>query len=178
MVVTLVVHTAALVMRMYLQGRPPVTNLYSSAVFVGWAAVVIGLFVEWLYRNGLGAAMAAICGFVTLLIAHHLATGEDTMGMMRAVLDTNLWLATHVTCITIGYSATLLAGMLGVGFILAGFITKAVDEQLWKQWASMIYGITCFALLFSFTGTVLGGIWADQSWGRFWGWDPKENGAC
>lgn len=177
LIVTLIVHTAALLIRMYLQGRPPVTNLYSSAVFVGWGAVVIGLFVEWIERNGLGAAMAAVCGFVTLLIAHQLVTGEDTMEMMRAVLDTNLWLATHVTCITIGYSATLLAGLLGCGFILTGLFTPWVDKQLWRQWASMIYGITCFALLFSFTGTVLGGIWADQSWGRFWGWDPKENGA-
>jgi ABC-type transport system involved in cytochrome c biogenesis permease subunit len=41
----------------------------------------------------------------------------------------------------------------------------------------MVYGIVCFATLFSFVGTILGGIWADQSWGRFWGWDPKENGA-
>jgi cytochrome c biogenesis factor len=46
-----------------------------------------------------------------------------------------------------------------------------------KALAKMVYGIICFATLFSFVGTVLGGIWADQSWGRFWGWDPKENGA-
>ena len=46
-----------------------------------------------------------------------------------------------------------------------------------KSLVKMIYGIICFATLFSFVGTVLGGIWADQSWGRFWGWDPKENGA-
>ncbi|HSH09843.1 MAG TPA: cytochrome c biogenesis protein CcsA, partial [Oceanipulchritudo sp.] len=46
-----------------------------------------------------------------------------------------------------------------------------------KSFHRMIYGAVCFALLFSFVGTVLGGIWADQSWGRFWGWDPKENGA-
>ena len=46
-----------------------------------------------------------------------------------------------------------------------------------KALAKMVYGIVCFATLFSFVGTVLGGIWADQSWGRFWGWDPKENGA-
>jgi len=93
------------------------------------------------------------------------------------VLDTNFWLATHVTCITIGYSATFVAGFLGWGYIGAGVLTSRLQKEQQKELSQMIYGIVCFAMLFSFTGTVLGGIWADQSWGRFWGWDPKENGA-
>jgi ABC-type transport system involved in cytochrome c biogenesis permease subunit len=55
--------------------------------------------------------------------------------------------------------------------------TTTLSESTAKSLARMVYGIVCFATLFSFVGTVLGGIWADQSWGRFWGWDPKENGA-
>ena len=54
---------------------------------------------------------------------------------------------------------------------------NATQFNLGKALTNMVYAIVCFAALFSFTGTVLGGIWADQSWGRFWGWDPKENGA-
>jgi cytochrome c biogenesis factor len=55
--------------------------------------------------------------------------------------------------------------------------SAAEKGELGKSLARMAFGILCFATLFSFVGTVLGGIWADQSWGRFWGWDPKENGA-
>jgi ABC-type transport system involved in cytochrome c biogenesis permease subunit len=79
--------------------------------------------------------------------------------------------------VTIGYAATFLAGAIGVAYILIGAFTTKLDDTLGKELLRMIYGITCFAILFSFLGTVLGGIWSDQSWGRFWGWDPKENGA-
>ena len=116
-------------------------------------------------------------GFATLIIAHHLSLSGDTLEMMRAVLDSNFWLATHVIIITIGYSAVFLAGALGVFAIIRGVLTPSLDRKTEKAIYSMTYGITCFAILFSFVGTMLGGIWADQSWGRFWGWDPKENGA-
>jgi ABC-type transport system involved in cytochrome c biogenesis permease subunit len=121
------------------------------------------------------------------------------MEMLRAVLDTNFWLATHVVTITIGYSATFVAGFLAVIFVLLGLFTDRLArpftgggggggesdggglvqsrEPMGKVLGRMVYGTVCFATLFSFVGTILGGIWADQSWGRFWGWDPKENGA-
>jgi ABC-type transport system involved in cytochrome c biogenesis permease subunit len=177
-----VVHTFALVYRMVLEGRPPVTNLYSSAIFIGWGACVLGLILERIYKIGLGSAMAGLAGFVTLLIAHNLALGGDTMEMMRAVLDTNFWLATHVVVVTLGYAATFAAGGLGMAYVVLGVFTpvlggKTANLNLSQAIAKMVYAIICFAMLFSFVGTVLGGIWADQSWGRFWGWDPKENGA-
>ncbi|PKL76640.1 MAG: cytochrome C biogenesis protein, partial [Candidatus Melainabacteria bacterium HGW-Melainabacteria-1] len=167
----------ALVTRMYLQGRPPVTNLYSSAIFVGWVAVLMGLGIEWFLKNGFGTIMASITGFCALLVAHNLGTDGDTMEMMRAVLDTNFWLATHVTTITMGYAASFLAGFMGLLVVLMGVLSKRLSKDLYHKISGMIYGTIAFATLFSFVGTVLGGIWADQSWGRFWGWDPKENGA-
>lgn len=170
-------HTIGLIIRIYIQERPPVTNLYSSAVFVGWVAVLMGILIERIYKNGMGNAVGAAVGFVSLIIAHHLSLGGDTMEMLVAVLDTNFWLATHVPTITIGYAATFLSGFLGMLFVIRGFFTKSLNLQTAKTISGMVYGIVCFALFFSFTGTVLGGIWADQSWGRFWGWDPKENGA-
>jgi ABC-type transport system involved in cytochrome c biogenesis permease subunit len=172
-----VIHTVGLVYRMVLEGRPPVTNLYSSAIFIGWGAVLLGLILEHFYKNGIGTVVAAGIGFITLIIAQHLATEGDTMEMMRAVLDTNFWLATHVVTVTIGYASTYVAGFLALIYILRGVFTRTLDAATGKSLARMIYGIVCFATLFSFVGTVLGGIWADQSWGRFWGWDPKENGA-
>ena len=115
------------------------------------------------------------------------------MEMMRAVLDSNFWLATHVVTVTIGYSTTFLAGFLGIAYVfyyllgkvltLFGTTGNFVDKlesaykPVTRTIGSMIFGITCFSLFFSLVGTVLGGIWADQSWGRFWGWDAKENGA-
>jgi ABC-type transport system involved in cytochrome c biogenesis permease subunit len=173
----LLLHTAGLISRMYLEGRPPVTNLYSSAVFVGWGSVVLGWILERIYRNGIGSCVAALIGFSTLIIASHLSKEGDTMEMMRAVLDTNFWLATHVVCITIGYAATFLAGFLALIYVVRGVFTPSLEKDTAKSLARMVYGIVCFATLFSFVGTVLGGIWADQSWGRFWGWDSKENGA-
>jgi ABC-type transport system involved in cytochrome c biogenesis permease subunit len=190
------VHTFGLIFRMHLEGRPPVTNLYSSAIFIGWGAMLLGLLLERFYRFGIGNIVAATAGFVTLIIAHNLALGGDTMGVLRAVLDTNFWLATHVVVVTLGYASTFVAGLLGILFILLGLLTPLISRplmstvqsgsaatasrggmQVGTALAKMAYGIVCFATLFSLTGTVLGGIWADQSWGRFWGWDPKENGA-
>jgi ABC-type transport system involved in cytochrome c biogenesis permease subunit len=163
--------------RMWLEGRPPVTNLYSSALFVGWGAVFLCLFLEKFYRNAIGSVAGGLIGFATLLIAHHLSLSGDTLEMMRAVLDSNFWLATHVIIITIGYSATFLAGFLAAIYIVRGLLTRTLDKTTADALSRMVYGIVCFATLFSLVGTVLGGIWADQSWGRFWGWDPKENGA-
>ena len=175
--VTFVVHSGALITRMVLQGRPPVTNLYSSAVFVGWGAVLLCLVIEWYFRNGVGNVVAAIVGAITMVFAIHLGGSGDTLEMMQAVLDTNFWLATHVTCIALGYTTTLVAGVLGMLFIFLGLFTRLMERELYQTLPKIIYGVLCFATLLSFTGTVLGGIWADQSWGRFWGWDPKENGA-
>jgi ABC-type transport system involved in cytochrome c biogenesis permease subunit len=173
----LVLHTGALGARMYIQERPPVTNLYSAAVFIGWGCVILGLGLELLYRNGMGNVVASVMGMLSLIVAHNLASSGDTLEMMQAVLDTNFWLATHVTCVSTGYTATFVAGLLGIVFVLRGVFTDSLNQPQLKTLSQMIYGILCFATFFSFVGTVLGGIWADQSWGRFWGWDPKENGA-
>jgi ABC-type transport system involved in cytochrome c biogenesis permease subunit len=169
--------TIGIAARMWLEGRPPVTNLYSSAVFVGWVAVALCLALEGIYKNAIGAVAGGLIGFGTLLIAHHLSLSGDTMEMMRAVLNSNFWLATHVVVITMGYGATYLAGFLAIIYIVRGVLTKSLTKDTADALTRMVYGIVCFATLFSLVGTVLGGIWADQSWGRFWGWDPKENGA-
>lgn len=175
--VALLVHTSGLIFRMVLEGRPPVTNLYSSAIFVGWGAAVLGLILEKIYRDGIGAVVASAVGFITLVIAHNLSLDGDTMELLQAVLDTNFWLATHVVIVTLGYASTFLSGFLAIVYVLRGVFTPTLTAATAKSLSRMVYGIVCFSTLFSFVGTILGGIWADQSWGRFWGWDPKENGA-
>ncbi|MFT5206858.1 MAG: ABC-type transport system involved in cytochrome c biogenesis permease subunit [Candidatus Omnitrophota bacterium] len=172
-----IIHTIGLISRMVLQGRPPVTNLYASAVFVGWIAIFVSQILEYFYKNRMGILTASAIGFTTLIIAHHLSLSGDTLEMMQAVLDSNFWLSTHVITVTMGYSGTFLAGFMGIAYILRGLFTTNFSAQEKQEAHSMVYGIVCFSLFFSFVGTALGGIWADQSWGRFWGWDPKENGA-
>ncbi|MEM8781717.1 MAG: cytochrome c biogenesis protein CcsA, partial [Planctomycetota bacterium] len=177
LLVALVVHTIALGIRVHLSGRPPVTNLYGSAVFVGWGVVVLGVLLEPITRLGLGYVTAAVAGVTTLLVARGLDDG-DTMNVLQAVLDTNFWLATHVIVITLGYSAMFVAALIGAVYLLAGVYTQALKKAKDRRSIeAAMFGVTCFGLLLSFVGTILGGIWADQSWGRFWGWDPKENGA-
>lgn len=194
LVVTFVVHTFTLLARMYLMDRPLVfvTNLYSSAVFIGWGVVALCLILELVYPIGFGNLVASILGFSTTIIAHNLATSGDTLEMMVAVLDTNFWLATHVTTVTLGYSATYVAGLLGLLYVVLYVLPEnmvlrqkvvigsgihQLNYDIGKLLGTLTYSVVCFATLLSFVGTVLGGIWADQSWGRFWGWDPKENGA-
>jgi ABC-type transport system involved in cytochrome c biogenesis permease subunit len=174
---TFLLHTFALVGRIYISGRPPVTNLYSSAVFIGWACVLLGLVLEAIYRMGIGNVVASVAGFSTLVIAHYLSLDGDTFTVLQAVLDTQFWLATHVVCITLGYATTFLAGLFGVLYILGAHVFPVFSNSERQQLTRMTYGTICFAIFFSFIGTVLGGLWADDSWGRFWGWDPKENGA-
>ncbi|MEK7466046.1 MAG: cytochrome c biogenesis protein CcsA [Planctomycetota bacterium] len=182
----LLVHTFGMVSRIAISGRPPVTNLYSSAVFIAWGGVLLAAILEFFFRNMIATVTSAAMGFTSLLIAHRLAGDGDTMRMMQAVLDTNFWLATHVVVITLGYAATFLAGILAIAYVVLGLFTRHLtasrpgrteEDAPAALLPRMVYAILCFAMLFSFVGTVLGGIWADQSWGRFWGWDPKENGA-
>ncbi|TWU59351.1 Cytochrome c biogenesis protein CcsA [Rubripirellula tenax] len=168
------IHTVAILCRISITGRAPVINLYSSAVFIGWAAVLFGLVVERIFKYGIGNILSAAAGVMTLLVAYGLNTG-DTMPVLQAVLDTQFWLATHVISVTLGYVATMVAGTLGIGYLIAGWLGR--DGKVMRDLYRCCYGAACFGILFSFVGTVLGGLWADDSWGRFWGWDPKENGA-
>jgi ABC-type transport system involved in cytochrome c biogenesis permease subunit len=174
--VAFAIHTLAIFCRMYVTGRAPVINLYSSAVFIGWATVLFGIAVEYLFRHGIGNLLSTFGGVASLLVAYGLTfTTTDTMPVLQAVLDTQFWLATHVISVTLGYVATLVAGLMGIGYLVVNWSggSKEMRQTIYR----CVYAASCFGILFSFVGTVLGGLWADDSWGRFWGWDPKENGA-
>ncbi len=183
-VVTLLIHTVAIISRIYISERPPVVSLYSAAVFIGWAIVLAGVVSELLFPISISLLVAAKAGYLSLLVADGLDIG-DSMPVLQAVLDTQFWLSTHVISVSLGYSATFLAGFLGIGIVLlaffAWFAPSVIAEETRKKLIDTLYrvcyGVVCFGIFFSFVGTVLGGLWGDDSWGRFWGWDPKENGA-
>ena len=171
---------AGITMRCIIRGRPPVSTLYESILFTTGVAVISSMIAEYLNRQGIAMTLATVLGAAGMFLADRYEMQEkiDTMPSLVAVLDTNFWLASHVTTVTIGYGAGLLAGAIGHVTILGRLLgLKRRDETFYRTLTSMTYGILCFGLLFSVVGTVLGGIWANESWGRFWGWDPKENGA-
>lgn len=182
--VVFIFHSIAIIDRIIITGRAPVINLYSSAVYIGWGAVLFGLIIELLYPIRIGIAVGSIIGSTSLLVAYGLES-QDTMPELQAVLDTQFWLTTHVQCITAGYLATFVAGGISIGAILHRLVkrnelTSSSDSEaavIQRLLHRISYGTVCFAIFFSLIGTVLGGLWADDSWGRFWGWDPKENGA-
>jgi ABC-type transport system involved in cytochrome c biogenesis permease subunit len=172
------VHVAGIVLRILIMSRPPVTSLYETFPFVAAVAILASLVLERFNRQAMGLLAAALLGVILLSIANRYAAEGDTMRMLVAVLNSNFWLSTHVICITIGYSACLLSGAIGHMWLVRALLPGGEDKpKRLREIQKMIYGTLGFGLLFSFIGTVLGGIWADQSWGRFWGWDPKENGA-
>ena len=170
-------HFIGICARMYIQMRPPVTNLYSSVVFTGGVAALIGWITAYKRETTSFSAAAAATGFLSLLVAMNLPYSGDTMGMMRAVLNSNFWLTIHVVTIMVGYCGLFLGGFIAAFRLVANLFSRENFGMLTGEAAKNVYAILCFSLIFSFAGTMLGGIWADMSWGRFWGWDPKENGA-
>ena len=169
----IVVHFLAIAARIFILERPPVSTLYESVVFVGLIVAAYGL-ISWLRNRQAYSLLAAGLGSVLLHQLGFAHEGQsDSFMMLSAVLNTNFWLATHVICITAGYAFCLITSLIAHVLLIRQAGSAEKQTELFKSMHTM----ALVALLFSATGTVLGGIWADYSWGRFWGWDPKENGA-
>ena len=169
-------HAYGIYLRMHIMGRPPVSTLYESVIFVAFIVILFAIILEYFRRDGLGIFVGAVSGSIFHYIGFSYASDGDTLGMLVAVLNSNFWLATHVTTITMGYGASLVAGFIGHLYLVQA-IRQPENKSSLKSIFNNLFGITLIALFFTLFGTILGGIWADQSWGRFWGWDPKENGA-
>ncbi len=179
-VIALVLVTIGITLRCLIRGRPPVSTLYETIVFITGTGVAASLVAEWINRQRIALGVAAFLGALGMFLAGRYEAHEavDTMPSLAAVLDTNFWLATHVTTVVIGYAAGLFASAVAHVYLLGRlFGIKRGDSQFYKGVTRMTYGLLAFSLVFSVIGTILGGVWANDSWGRFWGWDPKENGA-
>ena len=172
----LIMHAYGLSVRMVIMQRPPVSTLYESILFVSFILVLFAIIFEFMRKDTIGILIATIVGSILHFVGFKYAAEGDTLGMLVAVLNSNFWLATHVVTITIGYGVTVVASTLAHLYLIKSITNSKNKKQLKKIYDSLL-GVTLFALLFTLFGTILGGIWADQSWGRFWGWDPKENGA-
>ena len=172
--------TADVVLRCIVRGRPPILYLFDTFLFIAAVGVLAALITEVVTRRRIALAVAPLMGALLIMLARafEVIDGQDTMKPLQAVLDSNYWLATHVTTINIGYAAGMLAMLLADAWLIMRAFRLWQDEPgLQKALVRMVYGVTCFGLVFAVFGTIWGGVWANDSWGRFWGWDPKENGA-
>jgi ABC-type transport system involved in cytochrome c biogenesis permease subunit len=173
--------TVGITIRSLIMERPPITTLYETIIFITSAAVIAALLVEWMSRRkDLAMTVACIAGVAGMFLSIRFfeMEGRDSLVQLQAVLITNFWLATHVPCINLGYACGMIACICSMVYFTRRLfgVTKTGDEDA-RTLTRISYAFVLTGLFLSLVGTVLGGVWANYSWGRFWGWDPKENGA-
>jgi ABC-type transport system involved in cytochrome c biogenesis permease subunit len=161
-------------LRIAIAGRPPVTNMYESVIYVGCGVAIFGLVLELLYRQKYILTAAAGVATVALILADNCPTVLDpALQPLQPVLRSNFWLVTHVMTITLSYAAFALA--MGIATITLGYyFARSKNQKAIAALGRFTYKAIQIGVLLLATGTILGGVWADYSWGRFWGWDPKE----
>lgn len=164
-------------LRTLISGRAPVTNMYEVLIFMALGASVIAYIYEIMYRQKVLVQAAAVVAAMTLILADNLpAVFDPSIQPLVPVLQSNWWLTVHVITITIGYGAFLLA--MGVGHIaMARYLFYPTDRKVIENLTRFNYRTLQIGVLFLAAGTLLGGLWAEKAWGRFWGWDPKETWA-
>lgn len=164
-------------LRMQIAGRPPVTNMYESVVWVGFGIAALALLFELTSRARYYLLAAAPLSILCLVTADRLpAVLDASIQPLVPVLRDNFWLSVHVPTITLSYASFALA--LGLGHVALGYYLFAPQSHQRIQALSQFnYRVLQVGVLLLTTGIILGGIWAHVSWGRFWGWDPKETWA-
>ncbi len=173
-----VVHTLGFAFRVYLAERPPVSNMYETVIWTSWGAILFTIILEKIYNFRILLLGGGIVGLVSLIVADFApAVLDPSLQPLEAVLRSNYWLLVHVMTITISYSAFMLAFGLGdIGLIYYVMGEKKHEETIQKL-TTGVYRAMQIGVAFLTPGIILGGIWADYSWGRFLGWDPKETWA-
>ncbi len=161
-------------LRVAISGRAPVTNMYESVTYLALGTAFLGLIFELLYRKGYILTAAATVATVALVLADNCpAVLDPSLQPLQPVLRSNFWLVIHVMCITLSYAAFALA--LGIGNVVLGyFLVRSKDREAIAALTRFTYRALQVGVVFLASGTFLGGVWAAYSWGRFWGWDPKE----
>jgi cytochrome c-type biogenesis protein CcsB len=166
-------------LRCFIAGRPPVTNMYESVIWVSFGCMLFGLILELIYRKRVIALGSLIFATIALIIADNVSGAvDDSIHPLEPVLRSNYWLTIHVLTITLGYAAFSLSMILGnIGLGQWAIFGKESKQMPVRQLAFYAYRAVQVGVILLAAGTILGGIWADYSWGRFWGWDPKETWA-
>lgn len=172
--ITVIIQLVYIIFRVYISGRAPITNMYETVLFSGFGALFLSMIIGHLKKEKIFIFMGLGYNFCTLMMLNF-ADGmlSPRISPLVPVLRDNFWLSTHVTTIILSYGALALSWILGNTIIIKKFFSKLSkkDEIYYNDiiYTSLKYGVIMLA-----AGIILGGVWADYSWGRFWGWDPKE----
>ena len=167
-------------LRSFIMSRPPVTNMYETVVWVPWVSVILGTFLWWRHKAFFVFVCSCVVALFCLLLVDSAPTLLDgRLDPLEAVLRSNFWLITHVLVITMSYAAFFLAFAMGDVLLFLFLKNKktGVERDKLLLYTRCIDRCLQTGVVLLAGGTILGGIWADYSWGRFWGWDPKETWA-
>jgi len=170
-------HTGGILLRCIIAGRPPVSNMYESVIWVSWGVVAF-TFVLFLFNRSIHLWIASsLVACLGIMLCDHLPAYLDpSITPLVPVLRSNYWLSIHVLTITLSYGALALSmGVAHAQLILQAFASK--NKELIEKLALFVYRSIQIGVILLAAGTILGGVWAHYSWGRFWGWDPKETWA-
>src|SRR5262249_18897995 len=160
--------------RVTISGRPPVSNMYESIIWVAFMTATFGLVLELVYRRGIIAFAGALASALGFVLADQLPlTFAPNIQPLQAVLRSNYWLIIHVLTIVSSYAAFALAWALG-SLNLGLLVFAPGRRDLTRELSGFCYRAIQIGVVLLAAGTFLGGFWAAESWGRFWGWDPKE----
>jgi cytochrome c-type biogenesis protein CcsB len=172
---SLAAHLAAYAMRWFASGRAPLANGYESLIFISLAVAAAGLIFEFKERRGEAAGLSALLAFVIIGISM-MSFFDPAIGLLVPVLN-SYWLNIHVTVITASYGLLGLGALVG-GLMLVLYLFKGPDRAVLhnaiKRLEGLLFPVIIYGLGLLSIGTILGGVWANESWGRYWGWDPKE----
>ncbi len=164
-------------LRCLIAGRPPVSNMYESLIWVTFGMTFFAWIFELIFKNRQFATAGSVLAVIGFVLADNVPTILDSsIQPLEPVLRSNFWLTIHVLTITLSYAAFLLS--LGIGHLCLWTLWKHGDEKekIQKQ-TKLLYRVVQVGVVLLAAGTILGGVWANYSWGRFWGWDPKETWA-
>ncbi|MDA8572307.1 cytochrome c biogenesis protein CcsA [Flavobacteriaceae bacterium] len=170
-------HTAGLVVRWYISGHAPWSDAYESMIYVAWATMAFGVMLG--QKSNLTFASTAFVTAMILMIAHW-NWMDPTIGNLQPVLN-SYWLMIHVAVIVGSYGPMALGMILGVISLLLMILTTSKNKAKMALNIKELTIINEMALTVGLVmltiGNFLGGMWANESWGRYWGWDPKETWA-
>jgi cytochrome c-type biogenesis protein CcsB len=177
LVVALLIHTVALGIRWYVSGHAPMSNGYESMIFVAWVTLLAGLI--FVNRSGYALALTAILAALALMVAGMSNMNPEITNLVPVLKSP--WLTIHVAVIMAGYGFLGLASIMGllnvVLYAVLNPASKARLDEVIEQVSNVNHLTLIVGLYFMTAGVFLGGVWANESWGRYWGWDPKETWA-
>ncbi len=172
--ISISIQLIGIVMRIMISGRAPITNMYETVMFSGLGALILSLCIFYFKRDKLfilaGVGYNILCLFMMMFANNML---NSSISPLVPVLRDNFWLSTHVTTIILSYAALALSWM-AANITLYKLVKKSLTKKDYRYYQDLIYTCIKVGIILLSAGIILGGVWADYSWGRFWGWDPKE----